>query len=520
MIGWSTAFKPLTLSRAKKNVLKNEYRSVARAELSYGVSKKTEEEEFDEQIPDGGGVTIVNGKEEVRLREWTPKEIKLTKEDIETLYSVCLDRSATTEERGTKRNISGKNLTKEGKKRKSESMISVSASASGTDIYEVTPRNVIGIIELNTKVLVIQPKISVHNILFLLCYTWHPLEWRNDLNMFSPMNEDKMEALSQAIAHTFVSKTFKKSVCQGYKEVEDTLPQVRGRIVWSKQITKHMGRHIPLEVKFEEFTEDIVENRLLKAACFTLLKTKNLSPTLRKSLRLIDSKLDDVTLQEFKEKDLPDVQYSHGVNDHYKPSIDIAKFVLKNLMWTIQHGSFDAPIFLLYMPKVFEDFVVNSLRETKAMRELGASSKNFCQNHPTRFDEDESYIIKPDITFWDQSLCLFVGDCKYKRLRKNTADLEFYEEDESKSSTSDLYQMMAYMQSLSLTTGFLLYAEDRSPEGDPKRPVHYTDIKIRGSVIKRRAVNLHARPSDILEQVEGIGMEIAEVVRKKREGAV
>jgi hypothetical protein len=48
-------------------------------------------------------------------------------------------------------------------------------------MYEVTPRNVIGIIELSNKILVIRPKISIKNILFLLCYSWEPNEWKYEI---------------------------------------------------------------------------------------------------------------------------------------------------------------------------------------------------------------------------------------------------------------------------------------------------------------------------------------------------
>lgn len=49
---------------------------------------------------------------------------------------------------------------------------------------------------------------------------------------------------------------------QGYSEVDDTLSAVRGRIRWSDQI-KHFGRMPPVEVSFDDFTEDAEENRCI-----------------------------------------------------------------------------------------------------------------------------------------------------------------------------------------------------------------------------------------------------------------
>jgi hypothetical protein len=68
--------------------------------------------------------------------------------------------------------------TTEERKEKQQKLISISPTTKGENIYQIIPRSVIGVIELATKVLIIQPKISVSNILFLLCYTWEPLEWK------------------------------------------------------------------------------------------------------------------------------------------------------------------------------------------------------------------------------------------------------------------------------------------------------------------------------------------------------
>lgn len=44
--------------------------------------------------------------------------------------------------------------------------------------YSIVPKNVVGIIELADKVLVIHPKISVKNLLFLISYSWQPSDWK------------------------------------------------------------------------------------------------------------------------------------------------------------------------------------------------------------------------------------------------------------------------------------------------------------------------------------------------------
>jgi 5-methylcytosine-specific restriction enzyme subunit McrC len=94
----------------------------------------------------------------------------------------------------------------------------------------------------------------------------------------------------------------------------------------------------PLELSYDEFTEDVEENRLIKAATFVLSKTKNMDQELRRALRVIDNKLEDVNLVQYDPSNLPEINYLPNLNEYYRPAVDLAKFVLKNLIWTIQHG--------------------------------------------------------------------------------------------------------------------------------------------------------------------------------------
>jgi 5-methylcytosine-specific restriction endonuclease McrBC regulatory subunit McrC len=164
-----------------------------------------------------------------------------------------------------------------------------------------------------------------------------------------------------------------------------------------------------VEVTYEEFTEDVEENRLIKAATKLLLQTKTLSPKQRLALKSIDSKLDGVTLVQYDKKHLPEIQYT-PLNEHYRGAIEMAKFVLKNFGFDLKHGSIESPTFLLYMPKVFEDFVVKALRETKALQSIGANEKNFPQNKPLKFDRQVQMRLSLSL-FCVLILSFFLNSC-------------------------------------------------------------------------------------------------------------
>jgi 5-methylcytosine-specific restriction enzyme subunit McrC len=52
---------------------------------------------------------------------------------------------------------------------------------------------------------------------------------------------------------------------------------VRGSIRFDERVRKRFGIPLPVEVRFDEFTEDILENRLLKAA-LRLLRRRSPAP--------------------------------------------------------------------------------------------------------------------------------------------------------------------------------------------------------------------------------------------------
>ncbi len=53
---------------------------------------------------------------------------------------------------------------------------------------------------------------------------------------------------------------------RGYREVEEALPVVRGRIREAGQIRRRYGFPLPVEVRYDDYTVDIAENRPLLAA--------------------------------------------------------------------------------------------------------------------------------------------------------------------------------------------------------------------------------------------------------------
>ena len=65
-------------------------------------------------------------------------------------------------------------------------------------------------------------------------------------------------------------RAFVRGLLHGYRTEEEALHTVRGRIRFDEQMRRRSGVPLPVEVRYDEFTDDILENRLVKAAVVSL----------------------------------------------------------------------------------------------------------------------------------------------------------------------------------------------------------------------------------------------------------
>ena len=147
-----------------------------------------------------------------------------------------------------------------------------------------------------------------------------------------------------------------------------------------------MGLSFPVYVIYDELVEDTDENRILRAAIKSLLRMKDLNTPTKTKLKQYDNILSGAAVKVYNKANIPKIKYNH-LNEHYKPSIDLARFILLHSSFSLSSG--DTPIahFLIYMPRLFEDFVINSLRKCDSLKSLNPSRDSFPQGKSLFFDK-------------------------------------------------------------------------------------------------------------------------------------
>jgi len=333
--------------------------------------------------------------------------------------------------------------------------------ASGVEgTYHLTPGSTIGALEISDLSISIHPKLDISRVLFLASYAMGLFKLR-EMERFNFEDAPSLiEVLALALASA-ARRAFASGLLHGYRTEEEAIHTVRGRVRIAEQIRRRFGVPLPLEVRYDEFTDDITVNRLVKAATARLGRMRVRSLQSRTGLRWVSTRLENVSLVEFPANAVPKVAFDR-LNAHYREVVTLSRLVLQHTSFEIGRGGNRAPGFLVDMNVVFQDFVTQALREA-----LGVSDRTFRADTALPYvtlDEAGHVSLKPDLSWWDGPTCTFVGDAKYKRIN------------DKRVPNADLYQLLAYATALDLPGGLLIYAQ-----GEAEQVVHqvrYTDKRL------------------------------------------
>ncbi len=357
------------------------------------------------------------------------------------------------------------------------------------DKYFLRPASTIGAVDVGDLSVSIRPKLPIGRVLYLASYAMGAVDFREERFDFE-RRKSLVEALVPALARA-ARRAFGRGLLHGYRTEEEALHTVRGRIRIADQIRHRFGISVPVEVRYDDFTDDVLPNQLVKAAAVRLASMRIRSPQSRLDLGWIAATLDNVSLVDFPPGRIPEVKFDR-LNEHYREVVTLSRLILRHTAIETARGAVRASGFLMDMNKVFEEFVTRALRE-----ELRLTERAFPAEREVWLDEDKDVRMLPDLSWWDGSRCIFVGDVKYKTL-----------EDEPVRH-GDLYQLLAYATALDLPGGVLIYAEGGQPDAchevrhAGKRLV-VTSLDLSGSISE-----LHEEISKLAGRVEVLQRQAA-----------
>lgn len=361
--------------------------------------------------------------------------------------------------------------------------------------YTLRPGSTVGAVEIGDLSVQIRPKMGIPGLLSLACYATGLVK-PEEIRLFDFSEEDALpDVLALALASQ-ARRAFSRGLLHGYRTEEEALYTVRGRIWFNEQIRRRFGVPLPIEVRYDEFTEDILSNRLIKAAAHRLGRMRLRSAKARAGVGWVSGVLDNVSLVEYPGHRVPAVTFDR-LNEHYKGVVELARVILQHSAFEAARGTVRASGFLVDMNKLFQEFLTAALREElRVSEDTLCSDEGLAERRRILFNEASGGVsrvdLKPDLTWWDGSSCVFVGDAKYKNLA------------EGRVPNADLYQMLAYTTALKLPGGLLIYAEGEADVGT------YV-VQGSGKRLEVAALDLSGTLEEALSRVNGLAGKVREL---------
>lgn len=356
------------------------------------------------------------------------------------------------------------------------------------DRWKVTASSYVGSLVVDGVKLLIRPKIDPENLFLLLEPGLPTAAWRQEAFDYA-VTPDLLPAVVAFFART-VETTLGRGVLRSYEAREESLIAMRGRLDMSGQF-KQAGLLTPVSCAYDDFTEDVLENRILKAAVRLALRIPRLDPAERQRLMRQLVALESVADVIARPDNVDSVHVSR-LNEHYRPALGLARLILANLTLTDGHGTTNASSFMVNMNDLFQRFVTERLR--RSLR-----GRLSVVDEPTiHLGLGQQVAMQPDLEFRNTDYrTSYVGDIKYKLAN------------DARGRSSDYYQLLAYTTAMDLPEGVLIYCRR---QGSAKQRT--VTVRNGGKRLVFRSVDLTGSPHDVDRAIEEIADAIATAARR------
>lgn len=314
--------------------------------------------------------------------------------------------------------------------------------------YELSAGPHVGVIVAGDVTIVVQPKVPLHNLFLMLGVRIPRL---TDPTRFGT-DTDLLSAMAEVFVHEVRSAT-SRGILHAYTDTRERLISPRGRIDITEQI-RRPAMPSPIACRFDEFTNDVFENRTLVAALDVLRSVPGVDPGLRSRIGGVARRFDGVR-RTATDPRMIDQWSPTRLNGHYTTAMRLAGIVLRRLSLRNVDGTVDAPSFTVDMNRLFQDFVADRLTRALGRRlDLVAEPRVplVVGNRLGMFPDLVFRYPAPDLDPGPDRYAhvAYVGDVKYKL-------------SSGRARMGDYHQLLAYTTVMDLDDGVLIYAQQPDP---------------------------------------------------------
>lgn len=364
----------------------------------------------------------------------------------------------------------------------------VEVSPAPGDRWRITATSHVGTLVVDGIRLLIRPKINPQNLFLLLEPGLPHSAWRREAFDYD-VSSDLLPSVIAFFART-LETTLARGVLRSYRTMEETLVALRGRLDVPRQF-KRAGVLTQVACTYDDFTEDIPENRVLRAAVQRALRIARVDPADRQRLMRQLVALDAVEDHAVTPEDVDQIHLTR-LSQHYAAALRLARLILANLTLTDSHGTAPASSFMVDMNDLFQSFVTERLR-----REMRGRLDVIAE--PTvHLGTGRQVTMLPDLLFRSaHGQHVYVGDIKYKLAK------------DGRGRSGDYYQLLAYTTALELPEGVLIYCRHENDDTASRTVI----VQSVGTRLVLRSLDLSDSPEHVELELQRLAASIAAAVK-------
>ena len=296
----------------------------------------------------------------------------------------------------------------------------------------------VGIASLSDETqVIVHPHIPIASVLELVCYAYELEPPETSIIEDARLDDTGPSDWLAFLLTLEIEKLLAMGLRYGYREVEEDLPYVRGRINFG---ALRWGESKPglVPCRFEAFVVDTVENRILRGT-LEVLSANPLSTACRRRLRSTLAAFGRVSLVRPTQQ-MFDRSQLNRLSSYYEPALRLCRLVLEASGIELDAGDIATPGFFFSMADVFEKAIERALRE-----EFGAQNVHSQAEYKDRIQVVDgepmiSVTLIPDNVIGPRDAPWLIVDAKYKN--------PLIEHHGDRFRNSDLYQAFTYAAAL------------------------------------------------------------------------
>jgi len=285
----------------------------------------------------------------------------------------------------------------------------------------------------------VEPRAPMENLFTMFSAGLPPDAWGSDGVGWSGDSE-LVDGVAAFLLRAIDTAT-RRGLLHGYVTLEEDTSVIRGRLLVDQLATRPWSAATP-PCRYDEFTPDIAENRLLLCAVRQVLSWPDLPPLVRRDgLRLVQRfEGVELTSPDQQQADLPITR----LNEHYAPALELARKALDGI--TIRHlgGEQTAHAFMVDLDDLFRRWITVEL-SNRLWPDISLEERP-----QYALDVRDQWHFTPDLLLRRDQRPALVGNVAYHLAS-------------ARHDGSDFYPLLAHASALGLDAGLLIYAHADEP---------------------------------------------------------